>query len=851
MLKLRVNFPVTGLKGRLTPYLALHNEFHTSPPQKQPASKSPIDKTRNIGIIAHIDAGKTTTTERMLYYSGKTSRIGNVDEGDTVTDYLPSERERGITIQLAAISIPWNRHNINIIDTPGHADFTFEVTRSLRVLDGAVTILDAVAGVEAQTEKVWRQAASLGIPRIAYVNKMDRPGAGFSRTVKEIISKLHARAVCVNLPYFKPVNNTDFEFSGVLDVIYGKLLVWDPIADSSGKSVRAIDLDPNDPELGALHEMVAKSRESMVETLGEFDETVIESFFEHEDYMKIPPQVLQDAIKTATINNQITPVLCGSSFRNMGVQPLLDAVVNYLPSPLQTSLPEVTSSSSKKIGKKKKKKDTVLQAVDVPVEIIDDKGLVINKNHNLTVALAFKVVTHPTRGVMTFFRVYSGKLASNSTVLNTRTGKKLHLRKLMLMHGDVPEEVQTISAGNIGVVAGTDDDIVTGDTFVSQGVTHSKSFNETESNLMLHAIEIPPPLFNSGIEPATAGDERYMNECIKTLLREDPSLQVHVDEDLGQTVLSGMGELHLEIIRDRLVNDMKAKVRLRDVAVSYKETVSRPDGVACTVNSGENPDVYAAVSLDSFEGDAADSVFAEEEGAVLLPDNNIVILDPSATPASMTEAIQERRWKLDQSLEELQDLLVQGCATGLQIGGPTFGLPLHSCVVRITQWNFPVDEKSATPASLLDVGRRAVSRAVTTLYDKLADSFCVLEPIMTTNVYVESDVLGEVVHDLNNRCQATILSIDDESESLDTQNWAQDEAEKIYLPADYTMKALGREIKNKKTIVAETPLREMIGYLSRLRSITQGRGMFDMHYQGMRRAAKSRLSAIKSEFTFM
>lgn len=848
-------FKLTPRKTLVGGFLRLYfrNYLHGSPPLKEPKLNAvPGDKTRNIGIIAHIDAGKTTTTERMLFYSGKIQRIGNVDEGDTVTDYLPSERERGITIQLAAISIPWNNHKINIIDTPGHADFTFEVTRSLRVLDGAVTILDAVAGVEAQTEKVWKQAAGLGIPRIAYVNKMDRPGAGFSRTVKEIVSKLHTRAVCINLPYFKQNGTSDPEFSGVLDVVYGKLLVWDPMSDSSGKSVRAIDLDPENRELAPLYEMVAQSRESMVETLGEFDEKVIESFFEHEDYMKVPSLILQEAIKKATIGNQITPVLCGSSFRNMGVQPLMDAVVSYLPSPLQTSFPEITSSSSKRVGKKKKK-TTVSQSVEVPVEMDGAKGLIINKNHNLTVALAFKVTTHPARGVMTFFRVYSGKLASNSTVMNTRTGQKIHLRKLMLMHGDVPEEVQTISAGNIGVVAGTDDDIVTGDTFVSHGVTHSKSFNETEKNLTLLPIAIPPPLFNSGIEPATAGDERYMNECIKTLLREDPSLQVHVDEDLGQTVLSGMGELHLEIIKDRLVNDMRAKVRLRDVAVSYKETIAKPDGSMVTVTSSENSDVYATVTLESFEGEAAETSYAEEDGAVILDlDNNIIILEPGATPQRMTQAVEERRWKADHTLEELQDTLIQGCATGLHIGGPMFGLPLHSCVIRITQWNFPVEEKGVSSAMLLDVGRKVITKAVGALDEKPGDNFCVLEPIMTTNVYVDSDVLGEVVHDLNNRCQATILSIDDEaSDSLETQSWAQDEAEKIYLPEDYTMKIMDREIKNKKTVVAETPLKEMIGYLSRLRSITQGRGMFDMQYQGMRRAVKTRLSSIKSEFTFL
>lgn len=803
----------------------------------------PAQKTRNIGIIAHIDAGKTTTTERMLFYSGKTNRIGNVDEGDTVTDYLPLERERGITIQLAAISIPWNSHKINIIDTPGHADFTFEVTRSLRVLDGAVTILDAVAGVEAQTEKVWKQAAALSIPRLAYVNKMDRPGAGFSRTVKEIISKLQTRVVCLNLPYFEQTGS-EAVFSGVVDVIHKKLLKWDP-SDANGRTIQALDLDED------LEEMVQKSRESMVETLGEFDESVIESFFENdEDYMAIPAGVLHEAIRKATVANQITPVLCGSSFRNIGVQPLMDAVVSYLPSPLQISAPEITSTSFKRMTKKQKKKGTeqTETALNVPVSMDETKGLVLNKNPNLTVALAFKVMTHPARGVMTFFRVYSGKLASNSTVVNTRTGKKLHLRKLMLMHGDQPEEVQRISAGNIGVVAGTDNDIITGDTLVSHGVGNSKSFSEMESNLKLLPIEIPPPLFNSSIEPSTAGDARYMNECISTLLREDPSLHVHVDEDLGQTVLSGMGELHLEIIKDRLVNDMKAKVRLRDVAVSYKETVSKPDGTTVTSDAAEYPGVMVRVTLDSFEGEASESSFAEEDGAVLTEyDNNVVILEPSSTPASMLQAISERRWKTEQSLEELQEALIHGCMTGLLIGGPMFGLPLHSCVVRIQLWDFPFEEKTANSSALLDMGRRAVSKAV----KKNETGFGILEPIMHTKVYVESDVLGDVVHDLNNRCQATILSIDDESESLDKHSWARDEAEKIYLPPDYTLKVETQEIKNKKTIVAETPLREMIGYLSKLRLITQGRGVFDLSYQGMRRAGKTRLAGIKSEFTFM
>lgn len=811
----------------------------------------PADKTRNIGIIAHIDAGKTTTTERMLFYSGKTLRIGDVDSGDTVTDYLPSERERGITIQLAAISIPWNSHKVNIIDTPGHADFTFEVIRSLRVLDGAVTILDAVAGVEAQTEKVWRQAAALGIPRIAYVNKMDRPGAGFSRTVKEIISKLQTRAVIVNMPYWEQSGIEDPKFAGVIDVIHKKLLKWDP-TDEDGKKILVVDLDGSDESLVEEFTSLEKSREAMVETLGELDERVIEEFFEcDEDFLKVSAKTLVLAIRQATLAKELTPILCGSSFRNIGVQPLMDAVISFLPSPLEIPIPEIASQASKRVGNKKKTR--VTQSIEVPANMDPKKGLVLNNNSNLTVALAFKVITHPIRGVMTFFRVYSGRLASSSTVINNRTGNKIQLRKLMLMHGDVPEDVSGILAGNIGVVAGTNNEIITGDTLISHGISGSKGFSEVERNMRLLPIDVPPALFNSSIEPQTLGDTRHMNECIGVLLREDPSLKVHVDEEMGQTILSGMGELHLEIMRDRLVNDMKAKVRLRDVAVSYKETVIKPDGSTIKVFGHDNGDekAFVEVSIDSFEGASAESSFADEDGALLMDnDNNIVILGPEAVASHVVQAKEERRWKSEHSAEDFEDAIIQGCSTGLQLGGPLFGLPLHSCVVRVTNWGFPVESADESPAVLIDLARRAVTRAIEDLFSRSASNFGILEPIMNVKVSVESDMLGDVTQDLNNRCQATILSIDDDDTAkLDGQHWAHTEAEKIYVPKDYTMKSGERVYKSKKLIVALAPLREMVGYLLKLRSITQGRGGFDMTYDGMSRATHTRFKSIQSEFT--
>lgn len=805
----------------------------------------PIDKIRNIGIIAHIDAGKTTTTERMLFFSGKTSRIGNVDEGDTVTDYLPSERERGITIQSAAITIPWNNRKINIIDTPGHADFTFEVIRSLRVLDGAVTILDAVAGVEAQTEKVWKQAQNLGIPKIAFINKMDRPGAGFSRTVKEIVQKLQTKVALCNLPYFVYESN-DPVFKGVIDVIHKKLYIWNLDPKTSGKDIKIVDIESKKDEYPDVFDQLSKSRESLVETLSEYDDNLVDSFLENdEDYLKVPEKLIVDAIRSCSLSNEVTPVLCGASFRNIGVQPLLDAVISYLPSPLEAAIPEVTSSRSQlKFKSKKSKKDQGTETINLPVSMNSSQGLVVNKNPNLTLLLAFKVMTHATKGVMTFFRVYSGKIVANSLMINPRTGKVLQVRRLMIMHGDEPEEVKLISAGNIGVVIGHEDDIITGDTLVTNGAKSKKNFEKVESNIRLLPIEIPPPLFNTGIEPMTAGDERYMNDCIKVLIREDPSLVVSFDEDLGQTVLSGMGELHLDIVRERLINDMKAKVTMRDVVVAYKESLTG-SRVHTILQTHDESEIQLDLELESFEGNAMDTAYAEEDGAMVLEqDNNIIIIAPSSISERVRSAVSDRRWKSEESPEELKEALIQGCLTALQMGGPVFGFALNSMVVRIKNWDFPADHANLSSSTLSMFARKIIAKYILEID---TSSFGVLEPVMQVKIYLNAESLGEVTHDLSHRCQAIITSIEDESnQNLDNQAWANDEAEKMYLPPDYTNKSSKGDtaIQNKKIIVAETPLFEMIGYLSRLRSITQGRGTFDMSYLLMRRASKARESSI-------
>ncbi|EGW35229.1 mitochondrial elongation factor G like protein [Spathaspora passalidarum NRRL Y-27907] len=801
-------------------------------------------RTRNIGIIAHIDAGKTTTTERMIYYSGKTNRIGNVDEGDTVTDYLPSERARGITIQSAAITLPWNHHKINIIDTPGHADFTFEVIRSLRVLDGVVTILDAVAGVESQTEKVWKQASALKLPRIAYINKMDRPGAGFSRTAKEIISKLETRVVLCNIPYFETSKENDIVFKGVIDVIQKKLLQWND-TDSFGNEITVVDIESSKDTRPELYEMLSKSRESMVETLGEFDESIIDAFLEHdEDYLKIPSQLLDQVIRKATIANYLTPVLCGSSFRNIGVQPLMDAVTKYLPSPLETSIPDITCNTTTLAKGKNKnaKKDT-----EVQMFMDKEKGLTVKDNKNLTLALAFKVLTHKTHGPMCFFRVYSGRLSTNTNIINTRTGKKLLIRRLSIMNGEAPEEVKFINSGNIGVIIGYEKDFQTGDTIVASGPT-KKNFTAIESNLKLMPIDIPPPLFNSAVEPNTFGDEAYMNQCIETLVREDPSLKVSFDEELGQTILSGMGELHLDIVRERLVKDMKAKVTMRDVAVSYKESFVGSQRTGEYKN--EDGSLHVRVTMSPLEGKAQDSHYTEEDGAIIFEeDNNIIILTEDCCSETMKVAIEENRWKCETSFEDLEEVLINGCLTALQMGGPKLGFALQSTVIRVDLWNFPVSNVAANAGELLNASRLAVRRIV----ENNESEFTILEPIMTTKVYVDSSNLGEVSHDLTQRCQGVIVSMDDDViDSNENANWASEEAENIYLPPDYTMTKSNTHLNkgNKKIIVAETPLREMIGYLSKLRSITQGKATFDMSFLDMRRAVGNRADAIVAQFRY-
>ena len=487
------------------------------------ARKYALEQFRNIGIIAHIDAGKTTTTERILYYTGKTHKIGSVDDGTTVTDWMEQERERGITIVSAAVSAVWKGYLVNIIDTPGHIDFTAEVQRSLRVLDGGVVVFDAVQGVEPQSETVWRQADLYQVPRICFVNKMDRVGAAYERTIDMIRDRLGANAVSIQVPI-----GVEDQFRGVIDLISQKAFIWE---DRSGSAPVEIDI-PAD-----LKEQVDSSRIQLVEAIAETNEELTMKFLEE---AAIGEDELKTALREAVINNQITPVLCGSSLISTGVQPLLDAVVNYLPSPLD--IPPVEGSDPKT-------NETLTRKPD------DDEPLS---------GLVFKIVTDPYVGRLAYIRIYSGMIEQGTTVLNPGKQIRERIGRLIRMYADRREDIEKAGAGDIAAVLGLKNSF-TGDTLCEIG-----------SPILLETITFPDPGIMVAIEPKTTADQDKLATALKKLSEEDPTFQVRVDGDTGQTLISGMGELHLEVLVDRMLREFKVQARVGRPRVAYKESITRP-----------------------------------------------------------------------------------------------------------------------------------------------------------------------------------------------------------------------------------------------------------------------------------
>jgi elongation factor G len=485
----------------------------------------PLDKIRNIGVIAHIDSGKTTTSERFLFYTGKTYKIGDIDDGDTQLDWMPQERERGITIVSAATTTFWNGTRINIIDTPGHVDFTAEVERSLRVLDGGVVVFDAEEGVQSQSETVWRQADKYKVPRICFINKMDKLGADFEATVEEIKERLGANPVIMTVPIGK-----ESEFKGVVDLLTLKTKIWDQ--DPQGVKYRVTDDIPED-----IKDKVTKARSKMIEQIAEHDDALLNKYLNGEE---ITFEELKATLRKATIAYKIVPVYCGTSLRNKAVQPVLDAIVDFLPSPLD--LKEITGIN--------------------PITKVEEKRA-LNQQEKFT-GLAFKIQLDPHVGKLTYVRIYSGILESGSYVYNINRNKQERISRILLMHANNREEIDKAYAGEIVAVIGPKDS-KTGDTL-----------GEQDSPIILEQINFPEPVISLAIEPTTKADQEKLSYALQRLAEEDPTFRVKVNHETNQTIMSGMGELHLEILVDRMKREMGMNVTVGKPQVAYKETITKP-----------------------------------------------------------------------------------------------------------------------------------------------------------------------------------------------------------------------------------------------------------------------------------
>jgi elongation factor G len=486
----------------------------------------PLERTRNIGIMAHIDAGKTTTTERILFYTGKSYKIGEVHDGAATMDHMAQEQERGITITSAATTCVWNDHRINIIDTPGHVDFTIEVERSLRVLDGAVTVFDSVAGVEPQTETVWRQANKYNVPRFCFVNKMDRIGANFYRTVEMVESRLQANPLVVQLPVGAGGPESNEPFAGLVDLIEMNALIWQD--EELGAKWDVVDIPAH------MTDMAAEYREKMLETIATSDEELMEKYLGGEELTSVE---IKRAIRAGTLANEFVPILCGSAFKNKGVQPMLDAVIDYLPSPVDID----------------------------PAEGTDLKGetkITRGPNDNSFAALAFKIVADPF-GKLTYFRVYSGEVNKGDEIYNSTKEKRERLGRILLMHANQREDLDVAMAGDI--VAGLGfKEVTTGDTLCDRN-----------DAVILERMEFPEPVIHVAIEPKTKSDQDKLGKALKSLSDEDPTFRVRTDEETGQTVISGMGELHLEVLVDRMMREFNVEATVGKPQVAYRETVTK------------------------------------------------------------------------------------------------------------------------------------------------------------------------------------------------------------------------------------------------------------------------------------
>ena len=672
------------------------------------ARTTPLESMRNIGIAAHIDAGKTTTTERILYYTGKSHKLGEVHEGTAIMDWMEQEQERGITITSAATTCEWRDIQINIIDTPGHVDFTAEVERSLRVLDGAVAVFDAVAGVQPQSETVWRQADKYSVPRICFINKMDRVGADFYHSIQTIIDRLKCRPVAIQLPI-----GAEEKFLGIVDLVEMRGVIWHD--ETLGSQYDVVDI-PDD-----LKEKAKEYRALMIEAISEHDEALMHKFIEGES---ITNDEIRAGIRKATIAMHIFPVICGTAFKNKGVQTMLDAVVDYLPSPLD--VPPIEGHD-----------------IDDPEKILIRHA----SDSEPFSALVFKIMTDPYVGQLAFFRVYSGTLKSGEHVFNVAKSRKERVGRLLRMHANKREEIQEILAGDICAAVGLKT-VSTGDTIC-----------DDQHPIVLESIDFPMPVIQLAVEPKTKADQEKMGLAIQKLAQEDPTFRVNTDPETGQTILSGMGELHLEIIVDRMMREFGVGANVGKPQVAYRETIRKKaeaEGRHIKQTGGHGQYGHVKIRVEPLPAGSG-FVFENEVTGGRVPKEYI-----NPTEVGIKEALE---------------------------GGILAGYPMSD--IQVTLYDGSYHDVDSSEMAFKIAGSMAIKEAARRAKPVL------LEPIMAVEVVVPEDYMGDVIGDLysrRGRIEATEL------------------------------RGTTRIIKSM------VPLSAMFGYATELRSRTQGRGSFTMHF---------------------
>ncbi|MCQ4611448.1 elongation factor G [Corynebacterium sp. CCUG 51687] len=675
-----------------------------------------LHKVRNIGIMAHIDAGKTTTTERILFYTGINRKVGETHDGGATTDWMEQEKERGITITSAAVTCFWNNNQINIIDTPGHVDFTIEVERSLRVLDGAVAVFDGKEGVEPQSEQVWRQAAKYDVPRICFVNKMDKLGADFYYTVGTIVDRLGAKPLVMQLPI-----GAEDDFDGVVDLLEMKAMLW-PGKVETGTPAQITEI-PDD-----LKEKAEEYREKLVETVAESDEELMEKYFGGEE---LTIEELKAGIRKLTVNSEVYPVFCGTAYRNKGVEPVLDAIVDYLPSPLDIGEVHGTSVDGEEDLTRK-------PSVDEPFS-----------------ALAFKIAVHPFFGKLTYVRVYSGQAIPGENMMNSTKQQRERVGKLFQMHANKENPVEHADAGNIYAFIGLKH-TTTGDTLCNP-----------DHPIILESMDFPDPVIQVAIEPKTKADQEKLGTAIQKLAEEDPTFTVHLDEETGQTVIGGMGELHLDVFVDRMKREFKVEANIGSPQVAYRETIRKKvqslDYTHKKQTGGSGQFAKVIVSIEPYnpdpetleEGESATYLFVNEVTGGRVPKEYIPSVD-----AGIQDAMQY---------------------------GYLAGYPLVN--IKATLEDGAYHEVDSSEMAFKMAGSQVLKEAVAKAKPVL------LEPLMAVEVVTPEEYMGDVIGDLNSR-RGQVNSMDDRS--------------------------------GAKVVKAVVPLSQMFGYVGDLRSKTQGRANYTM-----------------------